>query len=272
MSTAPLSATAFASHSAHRIGNSGGLSLSAGSSSGADNSRNTDDVRINSFKSEYKSVMASLRSISRSLSMSSIAKQGHEDFTQIVKEMRSLSKAMESNEVTDADRSNAQSSLSAKRNDLDSLIDNIAYRGEQLFDGNFSGQIQLGKSRDDMLSFSFSDYRSTAFPGPASLDDIDISSQSGATAGTAILDDALDELQGLGIEIGAFEYRLHSEADLLTRTSARSKSQLEELSDEMGEMNKTEEMAQRTAYLKQAASKLMLIYGNPSALLPMLLE
>ena len=104
------------------------------------------------------------------------------------------------------------------------------------------------------------------------MDDIDISSQAGASAGTAILDDALEELQGLGIEIGAFEYRLHSEADLLTRTSARSKSQLEELSDDMGEMKQTEEMAQRTAYLKQVASKLMLIYGNPSALLPMLLE
>lgn len=266
MTTSLLSATAFSSSSAHR------LSASTTAKTQTSFSAAPSDVRINSFKTEYKSVMAALQNVSRSLSMSSIAQQGHEDFTAIVKEMRSLSKAMESDEVTASDRTNVQSELSSKRNALDTLIDDIRYRGAKLFDGSYSGEIQLGKARTDTLSYQFSDYRSAGFPTPSALDNIDISTQAGAIAGTAILDDALDALQGLGIEIGALEFRLHSEADLLTRTSAHNRNQIEKLSDDMKMISDSDEMDTRTAFLKQAASKLMLGFGNPSGLLPILLE
>ena len=266
MTSSLPSATAFSSSSVTQF------SRKTPAHSPSQASTQPSDVRFNSFKTEYKSVMAALKNVSRSLSMSAVAKQGHEDFTSIVEEMRKLSKAMESKDVTAADRANAQTELSSKRQNLDDLVDKVRYRGEMLFDGSYSGQIQLGSARADTLAYQFSDYRSTAFPSPAGLHMIDISTQAGAVAGTAILDDALNELQGLGIEIGALEFRLHSEADLLTRTSMHNQSQIEKLSDEMKTVKDNEDMDTRTAFLKQAASKLMLGFGNPSGLLPILLE
>lgn len=141
-------------------------------------------------------------------SMVSLAVSVLNNSAAVLNRMKELATLATSTTINNTDRTN----LNAEFNQLVSQLNSNSktkFAGTILFDGNFTGNIQLGIDATDTVAVSFEDFQSASFgAGGTDLTALDISTSAGA--GTAItgLDTAITDLLSELADVAAIKSRL----------------------------------------------------------------
>ena len=218
-----------------------------------------DDAAGNSIAtrmtSEVRGLNMAIRNANDGISMAQTAEGGMNEITNMLQRMRELAVQSANGTLTDADRTNLQTEVSALISQIGDVSARTTFNGVALLDGtNASVAIQTGSSANQTVSVTLTDVDATAL----SVNALTVATSTGANAALASLDTALNTVTTAQASLGASQNRLQSSiASLSDRvsnlTEARSRIMDVDFSAETTELAKNQILSQAsTAMLAQA--------------------
>lgn len=140
-------------------------------------------------------------------SMVSLAVSVLNNTAAVLNRLKELATLSTSTTINDTDRDNLQAEFAQLVSQVNSNAQ-TKFAGTILFDGNFSGAIQLGLDATDTVAVAFTDFQSATFGGATDLTALDISTSAGAATAVIALDSALTSLLSELASVSAIKSRL----------------------------------------------------------------
>lgn len=140
-------------------------------------------------------------------SMVSLAVSVLNNTAAVLNRLKELATLSTSTTINDTDRDNLQAEFSQLVSQVNSNAQ-TKFAGTILFDGNFSGAIQLGLDATDTVAVAFTDFQSATFGGATDLTALDIATSTGAATAVIALDSALTALLSELASVSAIKSRL----------------------------------------------------------------
>jgi flagellin len=140
-------------------------------------------------------------------SMVSLAVSVLNNTAAVLNRLKELATLSTSTTINDTDRDNLQAEFAQLVSQVNSNAQ-TKFAGTILFDGNFSGAIQLGLDATDTVAVAFTDFQSANFGGATDLTALDISTSTGAATAVIALDSALTALLSELASVSAIKSRL----------------------------------------------------------------
>lgn len=123
----------------------------------------------------------------------------------ILQRMRELAVQSSTDTNTDDDRTELQKEVSALIEELDRIGNNIEFNTQKLLDGTFTGKkIHIGANMDQAITLSISNMTASGL----GVNEVDISSQTGANTAISTIDEAIKTLSSQRSSLGALQNRL----------------------------------------------------------------
>lgn len=205
--------------------------------------------------SEVRGLNMAIRNANDGISMAQTAEGGMNEITNMLQRMRELAVQSANGTLSSGDRTNLQTEVTALIAQIGDVATRTEFNGVALLDGtNASVSIQTGSNASETVSVALTDVDATAL----SVNALDISTDTGATAALTALDTALDTITTAQASLGASQNRLQTTVSNLTDrvaniTESRSRIQDVDFSAETTELAKNQILAQAsTAMLAQA--------------------
>ncbi|GAB5486470.1 MAG: flagellin [Parasphingorhabdus sp.] len=205
--------------------------------------------------SEVRGLNMAIRNANDGISMAQTAEGGMNEITSMLQRMRELAVQSANGTLSSGDRTNLQTEVTALIAQIGDVATRTEFNGVALLDGtNASISIQTGSNASETVSVALTDVDATAL----SVNALDISTDTGATAALTALDTALDTVTTAQASLGASQNRLQTTVSNLSDrvaniTESRSRIQDVDFSAETTQLAKNQILSQAsTAMLAQA--------------------
>lgn len=192
------------------------------------------------FSKEIDGLAVAARNASDGISLVQVADGALKSVTSNIERIRELALRSANATLTDQDRQ----ALSAEANQLQeenqSILEKSSFNGVQLLNGNNEFNFQVGPNAGDQLNVPGNNLADSL--ASLGLNEIDISTQAGASQALSVLDDASEQINSQRSDFGATANRLEKTIDNLDTTrvneaEARSRIQDADLAKELTEIS-----------------------------------
>ena len=206
------------------------------------------------MSSDVRGLNMAMRNANDGISLAQTAEGGMNEITNMVQRMKELSVQSANGTLSDADRSNLQTEVTALLSQIDDVAGNTKFNGVALLDNTNAVNIQTGTKSGDQVTITNTSVTSTAL----AINAIDISTAGGADTAMGLLDTALDTVTTAQAGLGASQNRLQASVSSLTDrvtnlSESRSRIQDADFSAESTSLAKFQILSQAsTAMLAQA--------------------
>lgn len=175
----------------------------------------------------------------------------------ILQRMRELAVQSANDTNTDQDRAQLQAEIDQLLSEIDRISTDTEFNTKKLLDGSFTATFQIGANQGQSITFSIA----TMDTNGLTLAGLDISSQTGADAAIASLDDAINAVSTERAKLGALQNRLeHTINNLGTAsqnlTAAESRIRDVDMAKEMAEFTKNSILNQAAQAMLAQANQL----------------
>jgi len=175
----------------------------------------------------------------------------------ILQRMRELAVQSANDTNTNEDRTQLQAEVNQLLSEIDRISTDTQFNTMTLLDGNFSATLQIGANQGQQIAFNIGTMSSSGL----SLSGLDISTQTGADAAIASLDDAINTVSTQRANLGALQNRLeHTINNLGTSsqnlTAAESRIRDVDMAKEMAEFTKNNILNQAAQAMLAQANQL----------------
>lgn len=140
-------------------------------------------------------------------SMVSLAVSVLNNTAAVINRLKELATFSTSTTINDTDRNNLQAEFAQLVAQVNSNSQ-TKFAGTVLFDGNFTGAIQLGLTATDTVAVALTDFQSNNFGGATDLTALTISTSAGASSAVTALDTSLTALLSELANVSAIKSRL----------------------------------------------------------------
>ena len=210
----------------------------------------------NRIKSEIRGLEQGIQNAGDALGLVSSAESGMREIRNMVLRMRELAVQMANGVYNDSpDRGHAQTEVDQLMLQTDMIANNINFNGVKLLDGSFQNvNIQASHNADERISLYF---QSNTTEG-LHIDEVDISTQSGAKTAMTTLNAALESISEQLSMAGGFQNRIKhgmSLSAMLAKSSTIALGRImdADMAEESTHLSKTQVLAKaNTAMLAQA--------------------
>jgi flagellin len=175
----------------------------------------------------------------------------------ILQRMRELAVQSANDTNTDQDRQQLQAEIDQLLSEIDRISTDTEFNTKKLLDGSFTATFQIGANQGQSITFSIATMDTTGL----TLTGLDISTQTGADAAIASLDDAINAVSTERAKLGALQNRLeHTINNLGTAsqnlTAAESRIRDVDMAKEMAEFTKNSILNQAAQAMLAQANQL----------------
>jgi flagellin len=196
------------------------------------------------------------RNASDGISLIQTAEGALNETHSILQRMRELSVQSANDTNTNDDRAELQKEVSALQKELSRIGNDTEFNTQNVLDGSYSGQIQIGANTGQTLTVSINTMTASSLGVQSGT--LTVSSQSGANSAIALIDSAIKAVSSERSGLGAIQNRLeHTINNLGTAgenlTAAESRIRDVDMAKEMMNQTKASILAQASqAMLAQA--------------------
>ena len=160
----------------------------------------------NRIKSEIRGLERGIQNAGDALGLVSTAENGMQEIRNMVLRMRELAVQMANGVYNNSpDRGYAQTEINQLMQQVDMIADNADFNGVKLLDGSFQNEnIQTSHNADERVSLYFRSHTAEGL----GIDEVDISTQTGAKAAMNTLNTALEKISEQLSMAGGFQNRI----------------------------------------------------------------
>jgi len=187
------------------------------------NSTETDPAGYSlarSLESRKRGLDVALSNVSGAKNILNIAEGGYQNIMDILQTAKEKATQAADYSLNASQRSALNDQVSALINEIDDIVGETTFNGDQLIDGSYSGSFQTGEGSSDQLSVSLHDADSSAL----SISSIALSTAASAAAAIGTLSSAIDSLSGYIQDVGEFQVRLTSKEQSLSVAATNTES------------------------------------------------
>ncbi|MBM6551142.1 flagellin domain-containing protein [Marinomonas ostreistagni] len=256
--------------------------MSSGNSLDTAYERLSSGLRINSAKddaaglqisnrltSQINGLNQAVRNANDGISLAQTAEGALDETTNMLQRMRTLAVQSANGSNTDEDRVALQQEVSQLAQEINRVADNTTFGGQNLLDGSYAGQFQVGADSMQTISFSLTvvatggtagaGFKISGMSSSYDVGSISISSQSGAQSVIANIDSMIAAVDSKRAELGAVQNRFTSSISNLSNISENVSASRSRIRD----TDFAEETAKLTsAQILQQASSTILAQAN----------
>ncbi len=239
-------------------------------SSGLRIARAADDAAglgvAESLRAASSSGTVAARNVNDGISIISIAEGASEEVANILVRMRELAVQSSSETLQDDERAYVNDEYSALESEIDRIANVTEFNGLSLANGNLASginvQVGINSGADNQINIELGSLLSSDL----GINNIDLSSASGAQAALSVLDAAIDSVSGYRATFGATENRLNSalnnlETFIETTMAAESQVRDADFGSETAQLSQNQILQQAGISVLQQAKQI-----NQSAL------
>ena len=155
---------------------------------------------------------AALENVSNAQSILNIADGGYQNIMDILQTMKAKATQAADGSLGTTQRTAINDQFTALRNEIDSIVSETTFNGNNLIDGTFSVTFQTGEQSGETLSVALSSADSSGL----SINNISMTSQASASAAIATLDSAINTLASRAQDVGEYKARLSAKENTLS--------------------------------------------------------
>jgi len=191
-------------------------------SSGSRINRASDDLAGFAIGQRQTSTVNGLYQAARNLgdgiSLTETADAALDSGSDILQRIRELSVQANNGILNSSDRANIQKEIDQLKSEFDNIAENSQFNGQALFDGSYSGNVQVGDDPNESVKIQLGDLR-------AVIDEIDVTTESGASDAIQNIDNALETINSTRSDLGATKNRFENAMnELQNATAAHTRS------------------------------------------------
>jgi flagellin len=158
------------------------------------------------------------RNLGDGISLTETADAALSSGSDILQRMRELSVQANNGILNSSDRANIQKEIDQLKSEFDSIAETTQFNGQNLFDGSYSGNIQVGDDSAEGIKIQFGDLRKA-------IDEIDVTTENGASDAIQNIDNALETINSSRSDLGATRNRFENAMnELQNSTIAHTRS------------------------------------------------
>ncbi|MFP4547041.1 MAG: flagellin [Fidelibacterota bacterium] len=172
------------------------------------------------LRSRKRGLDVALQNVSNAQSIMNVAEGGYQNQMDILQTIKEKATQAADYSLSSSQRTAINDQVSALLDEVDSIQSETTFNDQNLIDGSYSGEFQTGEGADDNLSVSLADSDSAAL----SIDSIDLSTASGASAAISTVSTAIDTLASSLQDIGEYKARLSSKETTLSVASTNTEA------------------------------------------------
>jgi flagellin len=212
------------------------------------------------LKSEIRSLKQASRNTQDGVSLVQVAEGSMNEVSNILVRLRELSIQAASDTIGDVERGFLNKEVQQMKAEVDRIASSTQFNGIKLLDGTSSAlEIQVGTKNDPTNDrFVFNTSRLASSLTGLGLGAVNTSTKEGAQNNLALIDDAIEHVNGNRSELGALQNRMQSTISNLATyrenlEAANSRIRDTDMAEESSEMTKNSILAQTSvAMLAQA--------------------
>ncbi len=145
-----------------------------------------------------------LANVSNAKSILSVAEGGYQNIMDILQLIKEKATQAADQSLNSTQRTALNDQVTALIQEIGDIVSETTFNGDQLIDGNYSGNFQVGEEATNALSVSLE----SASAASLGISSIDISNASGASAAITSVSAAIDTLAGSVQKVGEYKSRL----------------------------------------------------------------
>jgi flagellin len=160
------------------------------------------------------------RNLGDGISLTETADAALDSGSDILQHIRELSVQANNGILSNNDRANIQKEIDQLKDEFDDIAENTQFNGQTLFDGSYSGTVQVGDNANNGVKIQLGDLRNV-------IEDIDVTTESGASDAIQNIDNALETINSTRSDLGATKNRFENAMNELQNSAiahTRSKS------------------------------------------------
>lgn len=156
---------------------------------------------------------SALENVSNAQSILNIADGGYQNIMDILQTMKAKATQAADGSLGTTQRTAINDQFTALRDEIDSIVTETKFNGNNLIDGTFSSKtFQTGEAAGETLSVSLQSANSTGL----GINSIGMSSQASASAAISALDSAINTLASRAQDVGEYKSRLSAKESTLS--------------------------------------------------------
>jgi len=153
--------------------------------------------------SQVNAFNTAARNLGDGISLTQTADATLQQGSDILQQMRELAVQANNGILNSSDRANIQKQIDQFQSEFEDIAENASFNNQALFDGTYTGNIQVGDSSSEGVKIQLGDLRSL-------IGKIDVTEEGGADAAIQNLDTALDNINDTRSYLGATQNRFES--------------------------------------------------------------
>ena len=195
---------------------------------------------VSRLSKEIEGLSVASRNAADGISLTQVADGALSSLSDNVTRIRELALSAANGSLSDTDRQALAAEAEQLTEENNQLLNRTNFNGAPLFDNPAERTFQIGPNADDKLAAPSGDLAKAL--GELGLNDVDISTQSGASEALSILDEAGQSISSQASQFGALANRLESSIDNLdaaraNETAARSRIEDADLAAELASIS-----------------------------------
>jgi len=143
------------------------------------------------------------RNLGDGISLAQTADAALDSGSNVLQRMRELSVQANNGILNNSDRVAIQKEIDQLASEFENIAGDTQFNGQALFDGSFSGTVQVGDDASEGVRIQLGDLRDI-------IDDIDITTQTGADNAINSIDNALEQISNTRSDLRAMHNRFEN--------------------------------------------------------------
>lgn len=188
-----------------------------------------------------------------------IAESSFDSITDILTEMKVKATQAANDTLGEEEREFIQQQVDSLADELDDIVDQTVFQGENLLDGEYEATFQVGERTDDIIGVEIETDAAEGFDsGGLGVDNLDVESHEDAQLAMEAVDEALTSVASMVNSLGIYQTQLSIREEILTQAinsneAAQSRIQDADFAKEQSESVKLQILQQTaTSALAQA--------------------
>lgn len=173
-----------------------------------------------SLESRKRGLDVALQNVSNAKNILNVAEGGYQNIMDILQTAKEKATQSADYSLNASQRSALNDQVTALINEIDDIVTETTFNGDQLIDGSYSGSFHTGEGSTDQLSISMHD----ADSGSLSVNSISLSTAASSAAAISTLTTAIDNLSSYIQDVGEWKTRLSSKEQTLTVASTNTEA------------------------------------------------
>jgi|UPI0003A42C07 flagellin len=157
-----------------------------------------------SLERRERGLGVALQNVSNAKSILSVAEGGYENVMGILQKIKEKATQAADASLNSTQREAINDQVTALINEIGDIVDETTFNGDQLIDGGYSGNFQVGEEASNTLAVALE----SASAASLGISSIDVSTASGANSAITTVSNAIDTLASSMQTVGEYKARL----------------------------------------------------------------